>query len=78
VIAADLALGEKSKPVPWAKLILAMSAWFADDNISAIEIFDKNMRPPPGEVHVTPFWGVGPLLSVVAGADTEEGFAQSS
>jgi DNA-binding CsgD family transcriptional regulator len=74
VIAEALALGEKSKPAPWAKLFLGMRAWLHGDSTSAIELFDESLRYPSGEVHVAPFWGVGPLLHVVAGADTEEAF----
>jgi DNA-binding CsgD family transcriptional regulator len=74
VIAEALALGEKSKPAPWAKVFLGMRAWLHGDSISAIELFDESLRYPSGEVHVAPFWGVGPLLRVVAGAGTEEAF----
>jgi predicted ATPase/DNA-binding CsgD family transcriptional regulator len=74
VIAEALALGEKSKPAPWAKLFLGMRAWLHGDNTSAIELFEESLRYPSSEVHVAPFWGVGPLLRVVAGADTEEAF----
>jgi hypothetical protein len=74
VIAEAIALGEESKPVPWARLFLGMRAWYQDDSISAVELFDTSWRYPPGEVHVMPWWGVGPLLRVVAGADTEEAF----
>jgi predicted ATPase/DNA-binding CsgD family transcriptional regulator len=74
VIAEALALGEKSKPAPWARLFLGMRAWLQGDSASAIELFDESLRYPSGEVHVAPFWGVGPLLRVVAGADTEDAF----
>ena len=33
LIAEALALGEKSKPVPWAKGVLATRAWFRGDTI---------------------------------------------
>jgi DNA-binding CsgD family transcriptional regulator/tetratricopeptide (TPR) repeat protein len=74
VIAEALALGEKSKPFPWAKVFLGMRAWLRGDSISAMELFDESLRYPAEEVHVAPFWGIGPLLRVVAGADTEEAF----
>jgi predicted ATPase/DNA-binding CsgD family transcriptional regulator len=74
LIAEALALGEKSKPIPWAKLFLAMRAWHHGDSISAIDLFDKSVRYPQGEVHVMAWWGVGALLRVVAGGETEEAF----
>ncbi len=74
LIAEALALGERSKPIPWAKTILGMRAWFHGDSISAIELFDESLRHFQGEVHVMPLWGVWVLLRVVAGGDTEEVF----
>jgi DNA-binding NarL/FixJ family response regulator len=51
-----------------------MRAWFHGDIISAIELFDESLRYFQGEVHVMPYWGLGALLPVVAGGDTEEVF----
>ncbi len=44
LIAEALALGEKSKPVPWAKGVLATRAWFRGDTITAIQLFDETRR----------------------------------
>ncbi len=74
LIAEAIALGEKSKPIPWAKLFLAMRAWFHGDSISAIELFDQSLRYLHGEVHVMRWWGVWALLRVVADTDPEEAF----
>jgi DNA-binding CsgD family transcriptional regulator len=57
LIVEALALGEKSKPIPWAKQPLAMRAWFHGDNPSAIELFDESLRSLHGEVHI-----VAPML----------------
>jgi hypothetical protein len=59
LIAEALAVGEKSKPVRWAKLILGMRAWLHGDSRSAIELFDQGLRYLDGEVHVMPGWGCG-------------------
>jgi DNA-binding CsgD family transcriptional regulator len=74
LIAEAFALGEKSKPTPWAKLFLAMRAWYHGDSISAIDLFDESLRSLQGEVHVMPWWGVWALLRVVADTDPEEAF----
>jgi DNA-binding CsgD family transcriptional regulator len=74
LIAEAIALGEKSKPIPRAKLFFGMRAWLHGDSMSAIELFDESLRYVQGEVHVMPWWGVWALLRVVAGADTEETF----
>ncbi|MFL6044292.1 MAG: ATP-binding protein [Propionibacteriaceae bacterium] len=74
LIAEAIALGEKSKPIPWAKLFLGMRAWLNGDSRSAIELFDQSLRYLHGEVHVMPWWGVWALLRVVADTDPEEAF----
>jgi DNA-binding CsgD family transcriptional regulator len=74
LIAEALALGEKSKPAPWAKIFLAMRAWFHGDSVSALELFDESLGFLQGEVHVMPWWGVWALLRVVADTDPEEAF----
>jgi hypothetical protein len=74
LIAEALALGEKSKPIPFAKLILAMRAWYHGDSITAIELFDESLHYLQGEVHVMGWWGVWALLRVVADTDPEEAF----
>jgi predicted ATPase/DNA-binding CsgD family transcriptional regulator len=74
LIAEALALGERSKPIPWAKLVLAMRAWLHGDSHSAIELFDQSLRHLQGEVHVMWWWGVWALLRVVADTDPEEAF----
>jgi DNA-binding CsgD family transcriptional regulator len=74
LIAEAVALGEKSKPIRWAKLILGMRAWLQGDSISALELFDESLRYLQGEVHVMPHWGVWSLLRVIAGTDHEKAF----
>jgi DNA-binding CsgD family transcriptional regulator len=74
VIAEAIAVGEKSKPAPWAKLFLGMRAWFHGDSVSALELFDESLGSLHGEVHVMPWWGVWALLRVVADTDPEEAF----
>jgi hypothetical protein len=74
LIAEALALGGKSKPIPWAKLVLAMRAWYHGDSISAIELFDESLGYLQGEVRVMGWWGVWALLRVVADTDLEEAF----
>jgi DNA-binding CsgD family transcriptional regulator len=74
LIAEAIALGEKTKPISWAKLILGMRAWLHGDSISALELFDESLRDLQGEVHVMPHWGVWSLLRVVADTDPEEAF----
>jgi DNA-binding CsgD family transcriptional regulator len=74
LIEEALALGEKSKPVPWARSVLGVRAWFQGDSDTAIRLINENLHYVRGEVKVTSGWGVGALLRVVAGTDPEEAF----
>jgi DNA-binding CsgD family transcriptional regulator len=74
LIAEALALGEKSKPVPWAKGVLATRAWFRGETITAIQLIDETRRFDEEEVKLVPWGGIGALIRVVAGTDPDEAF----
>jgi DNA-binding CsgD family transcriptional regulator/tetratricopeptide (TPR) repeat protein len=74
LIAQALTLGQTSQPVPWAKAVLGIRAWFQGDDATAIQLFDEALRFMRTEVKVMPLPGVGALLRVVAGTHPEEAF----
>jgi DNA-binding CsgD family transcriptional regulator len=76
LIAEGLALGQKSKPVPWAMSVLAFRSWFLHgDSETAIRLADKGLRNYRGTVKSSSWEGAGALLRVVAaGTDLEEAF----
>jgi len=74
LIADARVAGEKSGRVPWLRSIYGLRAWLNGDNITAIRLIDEGMHYVQDEWHIVPWWGVGALLHVVAGADPEEAF----
>jgi tetratricopeptide (TPR) repeat protein len=74
LVAEALAAGKKSGRVPWVLSLYGLRAWLHDDNITAIRLIDESLRDVQDEWHLVPWWGVGALLRVVAGADPEEAF----
>jgi DNA-binding CsgD family transcriptional regulator len=74
LVTQALTLGQKSQPVPWARAVLGMRAWFQGDNATAIQLFDEALRFAQTELKVLPLPGVGALLRVVAGTHPEEAF----
>jgi predicted DNA-binding protein (UPF0251 family) len=74
LIAESLALGEKSRPVPWARGIAGFRAWFHGDTATAIRMVEESLRYLQGEIKVMPWWGVWGLLRLVAGTDLDAVF----
>jgi DNA-binding CsgD family transcriptional regulator len=74
LVAQALTLGQKSQPVPWAKAVLAIRAWFQGDDATAIQLFDEALLFAQTEVKVMPMPGIGALLRVVAGTHPEDAF----
>ena len=74
LIAEALALGERSKPVPWATSILGTRALFNGDSAAAIRLMDDGLNYLRDEIKMVPGWGVAALLHVVAGADPDDAF----
>jgi DNA-binding CsgD family transcriptional regulator len=74
LIAEALAAGKKSGRAPWVLSLYGVRAWLHGDNSTAIRLIDEGMRNVQDEWHLIPWWGVGPLLRVVAGTDPEEAF----
>lgn len=74
LIAEALAAGKKSGRAPWVLSLYGLRAWLQGDNLTAIRLIDESMRNVQDEWHLIPWWGVGPLLRVVAGTDPEEAF----
>jgi DNA-binding CsgD family transcriptional regulator len=74
LIAEALAVGKKSGRAPWARSLYGLRAWLQGDNSTAIRLIDEGMHNLQDEWHLIPWWGVGPLLRVVAGTDPEEAF----
>jgi DNA-binding CsgD family transcriptional regulator len=75
LLAESRAAGEKSGRVPWIPTIYGLRAWLRGDNTTAIQLIDEGQRYVQDEIYLVPWWGVGALLRVVAGADPEEAFA---
>jgi DNA-binding CsgD family transcriptional regulator len=69
-----LAAGKKSGRVPWALSTYGLRASLHGDSTTAIRLIDESMREVQDEWHLVPWWGVGALLRVVAGAEPEEAF----
>ena len=76
LIAEGLALGQKSKPIPWAMSVLGFRSWFLHgDSETAIRLVDEGLRNYRGTVRFSAWEGAGALLQVVAaGTDLEEAF----
>jgi DNA-binding CsgD family transcriptional regulator len=75
LIAEGLALGQKSRPVPWANAVLGFRSWFHGDSETAIRLVDEGLRNYRGTVKFSPWEGASALLRVVvAGTDPEEAF----
>jgi DNA-binding CsgD family transcriptional regulator len=74
LIAEAMALGEKSTPVSWAKMVIGIGAWFHGDNAAAIQLITEILPYVRGQVRAMPWWGVGGLIWVVEGADPAQAF----
>jgi DNA-binding CsgD family transcriptional regulator len=74
LIAEAFAAGEKSGRVPWLQIVYGLRAWLEGDSSTARRLIDESLRDLQDEWHQVPWWGVGALLRVVAGAELDEAF----
>lgn len=75
MVANAIALGEKSRPVQWARGIPGIRAWARGDDATAVRLLEEGERYAHDAIKTRPWWGAIELVRVVHGTDPNEAFA---